>query len=137
LRANNKPRNDNIKEAKISGVGVPLKERPMGIASITPSIVDSDPIIEAASPAICPIGCIANAFRFPIIDPIIKNALDCHMKYKRKEIDVKYEKIVKERENIIPIINPITINFRIPTLTTRREFAKLATPEIRAISANH
>ena len=124
MRANNKPRNDNIKEAKISGVGVPLKERPMGIASITPSIVDSDPIIEAASPAICPIGCIANAFRFPIISPIIKNTLDCHMKYKGKGIDLRSEKIIKKRENIIPIKNPIWINFLIPTLTTKKELAK-------------
>ena len=59
------------------------------------------------------------------------------MKYKGKGIDLRIEKIIKKRENIIPIKNPIWINFLIPTLTTKKELAKLADPEISAIRANH
>ena len=71
---------DKHNEPKIKGSGVSVKDSPIGIDKQTPNIVDTDPIIEAASPAIWPIGCIAKAFKFPIIKPIIKKILSCQRK---------------------------------------------------------
>ena len=70
----------------INGSGEFLKESPIGIAIRIPNIVDADPMIEAARPAICPIGCIASAFKFPIIRPIIKNTQSCQTKYNENGI---------------------------------------------------
>ena len=55
-----------------TGSGVPLKASPTGTAINTEMTVETDPAIDAAMPAMCPIGSIARALRFPSEKPSMK-----------------------------------------------------------------
>ena len=64
-----KARSAQVKVPRANGRGVPLKAKPMGMAMITAPTVEVAVMIEAADPAMWPMGSIASALRLPIVRP--------------------------------------------------------------------
>ena len=65
---------------------------PIRIAIGIAKIVEINPLIAAPIPAICPIGCIANALTFPKINPIDKN---CSVKNNNNVIRLGFSELKK------------------------------------------
>ena len=60
------------KNPKKRGKAVPKTNLPIKVLIGTAIIVEINPVIAAPIPAICPIGCIARALKFPNRKPIEK-----------------------------------------------------------------
>ena len=103
------------------GINVPSYICPINVPIVMDIIDETQPVIAAAIPAICPIGSIASAFRFPKVNPKQKNKTAAYPKNihswisTKKCIDknTKDAKTIEEKEKIQIL--------RMPNFSTIRE----------------